>query len=522
MAMQQVTEDLKHEAFNKLYIDGNFVDPVNGGTMDSINPASATIFHKFPKGGAADIDMAVAAAKKANLAGEWAGQTATERATKVFAMADLLEKSLLMLARVESADCGKTTHDAMAAISGMVGEARNWCALGKKLDDNQDELIDDPNLPFEVVYRRDPIGVVGLITAWNYPINVAFRKIAPALIAGNCAVVKPSEIAGLSVMYLAQLAHEAGVPKGVLNIVIGDRDAGARLTEHPDVSMVSFTGSSFTGSKVMASCSKNLSQCMLELGGKGGLVIFDDVDIDKAVETTMRGFLTNGGQICTAHTRLIVHESIQDQVLEKLKAKLENLTFAKDPVDELKRGDHAWEEGGVPDVVQPVVCESQYQKIRAAINLAVADTSIKTLTGGVVNELKENEGYFIKPTVFYDIPNDHDIWQNEIFGPVLAVRSFSTEAEAITEVNNSAFGLACTVMCKDPVKARRVAIKVRAGAVYCTDTGHGILFEFPNVQRGGFGKSGLGRELGYDGLTEYTELKSINYSGDFKQKDCFE
>jgi len=520
----EVAKDLKHVAFNKLYIDGNFVDPVDGKTMDSINPATATLLHKFPCGNAADIDKAVAAAKKANEAGEWANQTATQRAEKVLVMADLLEKHLQMLSRVESADVGKTTHDAKAAISGMVGEARNWCALGKKLDADQDQLIDDDSLPFEVVYRRDPIGVVGLITAWNYPINVAFRKIAPALIAGNCAVVKPSEIAGLSVMFLAQLAHEAGVPAGVLNVVIGDRDAGARITAHPDVSMVSFTGSSFTGSKVMESCSQNLSQCMLELGGKGGLVVFDDVDVDNAVDTIMRGFLTNGGQICTAHTRLIVHENIQSKILEKLKKKLDQLEFTSDPVAELERGDHAWEKGGVPDVLQPVVCESQFQKIRKAINAALADDAVKTLTGETVGEVGSNgmKGYFIRPTVFYDVPDNHNVWQNEIFGPVLAVRSFSTEAEAVAQVNNTCFGLACTVMCGDAKKARRVAVKVRAGAVYCTDTGFGILFEFPNVQRGGFGKSGLGRELGYSGLKEYTELKSINYSGDFTQADCLE
>eukprot|EP00039_Didymoeca_costata_P014139 m.225273 g.225273 ORF g.225273 m.225273 type:complete len:520 (+) comp15955_c1_seq6:2722-4281(+) len=518
--MEQVNEDLKHEAFNKLFIAGEFVDPVKGGKMDSINPATGKVLHTFPCGTAEDIDKAIETAKKTFEEGSWPGLTATERAAKVNVMADLLEANLMMLARVESADVGKTTHDAKAAISGMVGEAKNWCALGKKLDEEQDKPVDDDSLPFEVVYRRDPIGVVGLITAWNYPINVAFRKIAPALIAGNCAVVKPSELGGLSVMFLAHLAKEAGIPSGALNIVMGDRDAGAKLTQSPDVKMVSFTGSSFTGSKVMESCSRNLSQCMLELGGKGGLVIFDDVDLDKAVETTMRGFLTNGGQICTAHTRLIVHDKIKDKVLEKLKAELEKLEFTKDPVQELTRGDHAWEEGKVPDVLQPVVCESQFNKIRSFINDAIEEGKVKVLTGRSLPELKQGEGYFIPPTVFYDVPENHDIWQKEIFGPVLAVRSFSTESEAIKEVNNSEFGLACTVMSSDPKKARQVAVKVRAGAVYCTSTGYGILFEFPNVQRGGFGKSGVGRELGLSGLHEYTELKSINFTGGFKQKEC--
>ncbi len=172
------------------------------------------------------------------------------------------------------------------------------------------------------MYRRDPIGVIGLISAWNYPLNVAFRKGAPALIAGNCAILKPFEIAGLSCMFLAKLAHEAGVPSGVFNVVSGDHDAGAALASAPSVSMISFTGSSMTGSLIMKACAPKLSQVALELGGKSALVIFNDADLDKAVETTMKGFLTNGGQICTAHTRLVVQADIQDALLKKLKFEL--------------------------------------------------------------------------------------------------------------------------------------------------------------------------------------------------------
>merc|ERR1719161_1567267 len=196
-------------------------------------------------------------------------------------------------------------------LPGAAGEGMYFSELAKTLDEEQDQSVPKlggPPKQFQVGYRRDPIGVVGLIGAWNYPLNVAFRKVAPALIAGNCAVLKPSEIAGLSCMFIAQACMDAGLPAGVMNIVTGGPETGQALSQHPDVKMISFTGSSATGSKVMATCASRLAQTMLELGGKSALVVFDDVNLDNAVETCMKGFLTNGGQICTAHTRLIVHE----------------------------------------------------------------------------------------------------------------------------------------------------------------------------------------------------------------------
>lgn len=448
--------------------------------------------------------------------------SAVQRAEKVVKMAKGIKTNVRMLAEVEAADVGKSTHDAEMAISGAAGEGEHWCLYAATLDAEQDMPVgptaSGDALPLDVVYRRDPIGVVGLISAWNYPINVAFRKVAPALIAGNTVVLKPSELGGLAVMYLAQLAHDAGIPKGVFNVVMGDRDAGQTLAEHPDVGMISFTGSTATGSKIMQSCAPRLAQNMLELGGKSALVVFEDVDVQNAVDTVMTGFLTNGGQICTAHTRLIVHKSIEGKVLAKLQRALEKLPYLDDSIAETRIGDMAWEEGR-PMVVQPVVCRTQYDKIITSINGAKA-AGIETLAGPDQASMrvdkatgKATKGFYIPPTVFINVPKDAWIWQNEVFGPVLAVRTFTTEEEAVVEANSTRFGLASTVMSTDPARARRVANQIRAGAVYATATGHGILFEFPNVQRGGYGCSGVGRELGLGGLHEYTELKSINYSG---------
>nr|MCS5701220.1 aldehyde dehydrogenase family protein [Acidobacteriota bacterium] len=297
-------------------------------------------------------------------------------------------------------------------------------------------------------------------------------------------------------------------------VVTGDRDAGAALAVAPSVSMISFTGSSLTGSKIMNACAPKLSQVALELGGKSALVVFDDTDLDQAVETTMKGFLTNGGQICTAHTRLVVQEGLKAPLLDKLKEELEKLPFCNDPITEKDRGDRAWE-AGMTDVVQPVVCESQHKKILGFLDEAKA-AGVEVLTGGSVPDaatVGNSGGYFIQPTVLTNVARDADVWQKEVFGPVLSVRSFSTEQEAVDEANSTAFGLASTVMSSDPAKAMRVANRIRAGAVYATSTGEGILAEHPAVSRGGFGCSGVGRELGIGGLHEYTELKSVNYTG---------
>lgn len=259
----------------------------------------------------------------------------------------------------------------------------------------------------------------------------------------------------------------------------------------------------------MASCAPKLAPCMLELGGKSALVVFDDVDLEAALETCMTGFLANGGQICTAHTRLVVHNKVKDHFLDRLKTELEKLPFSMDPISEKDRSDRAWEDGIMPDVVQPVVCEKQHKMILSFLADAKA-AGLKTLTGG---EAGPSPGFFIKPTVYVDVPQDSMVWQKEVFGPVLAVRSFDTEDEAVAEVNSTNYGLASTVMTKDKDRGARVANQIRAGTVFATSTGSGILCEFPGVQRGGYGCSGVGRELGVAGLHEYTELKSVGFVG---------
>jgi betaine-aldehyde dehydrogenase len=520
-SLAKVQSHLLEECFNKLFIGGQFVDPIDEEKLPTYYPATGELLHRFPRGKANDINAAVTASERAWAEGIWAGMSGVERAKIVAKMAQGIEDNKEMLAEIEAADVGKPFRQAAMTLGGAVSEGKYWCSLGKALDEEQDVPVNSgggegglPPAEWNVVYRRDPIGIVGLISAWNYPLNVAFRKVCPALIAGNCAILKPSEIAGLSCMFIGKLAQDAGIPPGVFNVVTGDRDAGAALALSPSVSMISFTGSSLTGSKVMEACAPKLSQVALELGGKSALIIFDDTNIDKAVETTMKGFLTNGGQICTAHTRLIVQDNLKTPLLNRLKEELEKLPFCTNPITEKDRGDRAWENGKT-DVVQPVVCESQHKKILSFLDEAKT-TGIEILTGGGVPDEKivgNSGGYYIQPTVLINVKKDTDVWQKEVFGPVLSVRSFSTEDEAVHDANSTDFGLASTVMSSDPSKAMRVANRIRAGAVYATSTGEGILAEHPAVSRGGFGCSGVGRELGIGGLHEYTELKSINYTG---------
>ncbi len=520
-SIEQVQKLLTAECFNKLFIGGQFVDPIDGQKMPTHYPATGEVFHELPKGNANDIESAISEAEAAWSDGTWANMPASARGDLVSRMAQGIEENIEVLATIEAADVGKPFRQAEIVLGGAASEGKYWASLGAVLDSEQDKPVNSgggmgglPPAEWDVVYRRDPIGIVGLISAWNYPLNVAFRKVAPALIAGNCAILKPSEIAGLSCMFLGKLAQDVGIPEGVLSVITGDRDTGAALVASPSVSMVSFTGSSLTGSKIMEASAPKLSQVALELGGKSAMVIFEDTDIERAVEATIKGCLTNGGQICTAHTRLIVQEGIKDELLTKLKNVLEKIPYCRDPITERERGDRAWETG-VTDVIQPVVSASQHKKILGFLN-EVEAAGIEIYTGGGVPDLadvKKSGGYFIQPTILTNVPRNSDAWQKEIFGPVLSVRSFSSEAEAVTEANSTAFGLASTVMSSDPAKAMRVANRIRAGAVFATSTGEGLLAEHPAVSRGGFGCSGVGRELGIDGLHEYTELKSVNYSG---------
>ena len=296
----------------------------------------------------------------------------------------------------------------------------------------------------------------------------------------------------------------------------------AALAQHPDVGMVSFTGSSATGGKILAACGTNkIAKPHLELGGKSAIVVCADTKISAAVETVLKGFMCNGGQICSAHSRLVIHNSIKNEVLQQLKQKLEELVATKaycyNPVSETDRGDRAWEDG-CTDVIQSIVCQKQYDMVLNFLAKAEEDglnnfLEVPSFPEPEGKEGTAHNGFFVNPHIFVDVAQDSDLWQKEVFGPVLSVRGFETEEEAIQEANSTRFGLAATVMTSDRGIGERIGSKLRAGTVFVSSTGEGILCEFPGVQRGGYGLSGVGRELGIGGFHEFTELKSVGYVG---------
>lgn len=324
-------------------------------------------------------------------------------------------------------------------------------------------------------------------------------KLAPALAAGNTLVIKPSEYTPLSSMLLAKLCSDVGFPNGVVNSVTGlGNDAGAALANSPHIDMISFTGSVPTGSSIMAAAAVSVTKPLLELGGKSAAVVFDDVDVDEVAPWLMQGFCQNAGQVCVCHTRAIVHESVKDKLLEKLTSELALIPFATDP--------HAPPRGGAHNAMGPVVSKQQYDKVMGYIDGAKADPGCKLITGGGrPAALADEKGYFVQPTIFEVSDNDAKIWKEEIFGPVLSVRTFKTEEEAVQMANDTTYGLADGVFSQDVERATRVAHQLRAGILYVNQCMTGV-----GGPGGGFKMSGIGREGGMEGLMEYVQSKSVS------------
>jgi len=361
----------------------------------------------------------------------------------------------------------------------------------------QDRAIDVGNPSFECYIRREPVGVCGLVIPWNYPLLMAAWKIAPALAAGCTVVLKPSENTPLSALELAAIASRVGLPKGVLNVVNGyGPSTGSPLVEHPLVSKVAFTGSVLTGSKIAVKAASAIKKCSLELGGKSPIIVFNDADVDAVADWVSVGVFFNAGQVCSATSRLIIQEGIKDNVLKKLKNVIEGIKIGSglDPANKLG----------------PVVNELQYKKVSDFIKGGLAQGA-KVLTGGVP---AESEGYYIKPTIFYDVKPEMTIWREEIFGPVLSVMSFNTIDEALHLANNTEFGLGAAVISKDKETCKKVVRNLEAGIVWvnCSQP------TFVQAPWGGYKQSGIGRELGPWGLENYLETKQVSTWVDDKTK----
>ncbi|GAX62871.1 aldehyde dehydrogenase [Candidatus Scalindua japonica] len=469
----------------KLFINGKWVDSVSGKTFDVLNPATEEVLTSVAEGDKADIDLAVSAARKAFEKGPWKKMDARERGKILLKIMELIEKNKDELALLETMDNGKPISETTNADLPLVIDCLLYYA-------GWADKIHGETIPVRGEYfnytTREPVGVVGQIVPWNFPLLMAAWKIAPALACGNTVVFKPAEQTPLTVLRLGEICQEAGLPDGVLNIVPGyGPTAGAALAEHMDVDKIAFTGENATGQIIMRAASKNLKRISLELGGKSPNIVFADSDIDSAVAGAMTGIFFNQGEVCCAGSRLFIEKSIHDEFVEKLSDKTAGMRVG-DPVD-------------ADTQMGAQVSKEQFDKILGYID-AGKQEGAKLVTGG---ERCGERGYFIKPTIFDAVDNNMKIAREEIFGPVVSTISFDDIDEMVRQSNLSIFGLAAAVWTKDIKKAHRLARDLKAGTIWI-NTYNAFDAASPF---GGFKQSGFGRELGVHALELYTQVKSV-------------
>lgn len=471
----------------QLYIGGRREDATGNRMLPSTNPYTGKVWADIPDASAADVSRAVAAANRAFHDG-WRNSPGVLRAGLMHKLAALIEANADRLSTIESTDNGKIVRETRPQMLWVGRQLRYFAGYADKLFGQQLPL-DQPNTLDYL--SLEPYGVVGLITAWNSPLALLANKLAPALAAGNCVVVKPSEHASASTLEFASLAEEAGFPPGVFNVVTGGAETGRALVEDPGVSLVSFTGSPNVGRHIAAAAGRRLIPVKLELGGKSPNIIFDDADLDKAIVGALAGIFGATGQTCVAGSRLVVQRGVYDEVIDRLATRARAIRLG-DPLDP------ATEMGAVAN-------EPQYRRILAAID-AAKDAGGRLVTGGKrANGPGLDQGYFIEPTIFADIDNRSELAQEEIFGPVLAIIPFDTEAEAIAIANDTRYGLAAGIWSRDIARVMRVSRAIQAGSVW-VNTYRALAAQAPF---GGFKESGIGRERGEAGLHEYMTTKNV-------------
>ncbi len=471
-----------------MLIGENWVGSINKDVLNVINPATGQSFARVFAADADDIDRAVSAARTAFESQEWSGMTPTERGRLLWRIADLIEENADTLAELTTLENGKPY---LAAKNGDIPFAaktfRYYGGWSNKIEGRTPQLS-MAGRQFHAYTQYEPVGVVGQIVPWNGPVTAASWKLAPALAAGCTSVFKPSEETPLTALKLGELFLEAGLPAGVVNIVPGlGETAGTAISRHNGIDKVAFTGSTETGRTILQSAAGNLKKVSLELGGKSPMFVFADADLERAIPGTAQAIFNNAGQVCIAGSRLYVEKAIYDRVLQGIVDFAENITVGP---------------GMSPDTdMGPLISEKQLERVRLHIDSGCGEGA-ELVTGG---KRIGTQGYFLEPTVFANTSHDMQILREEIFGPVLSVMRVDDPADVKNLANDTSYGLAASIWTKDINRAHRFAADIKAGLLWIN--AHGI--PDPAVPFGGYKQSGWGRELGWQGIEQYTELKSV-------------
>jgi acyl-CoA reductase-like NAD-dependent aldehyde dehydrogenase len=490
-ALDKVRADLA-AAPRQLFIDGKFVPAASGETFEVVDPATGQVFAHAAAGDKADIDLAVQAARRA-LDGAWGKHHPGQRTRLMLKLADLIEQNGEELALLESLDNGMPIMMAkFAAVMGAVEQLRYNAGWATKITG---ETI-NPSWPgeYHTFTLREPVGVVGAIVPWNFPFVMAVAKIAPALAAGCAIVLKPAEQTPLTAVKLAELIAEAGFPDGTVNVVTGfGKTAGAAIVDHPGVDKISFTGSTVTGRAILHAATGNLKRVTLELGGKSPTVIFPDADLEKAIPSAAMGIFGNAGQVCAAGSRLFVHESIFDQVVEGVSRMAGSLKVGAGLAPGTQMG--------------PLVSQTQLERVLGYIESGASEGATVGI-GGARLEGEGYGGYFVQPTVLTGTVSGMKVVEEEIFGPVLCTMKFGDDDidTIAASANKSDYGLAASIWTKDMSSGLKLAKRLKAGTIRINGGGAGV---DPAVPLGGFKQSGWGRENGRMGVEAYTEVKAV-------------
>jgi aldehyde dehydrogenase (NAD+) len=474
-------------SLGRLLINNEWLD--GSKHFETINPATGEVLTQVVEASADDVDRAVESARRAfdDRSGPWRKMSASERGRLIWKLADLVEKNIDELAELETLDNGKPIFESRYVDMPMVADVlRYYAGLATKI---HGETVNTLDTAFTYTLR-EPVGVVGMIVPWNFPLLLASWKLGPALTCGNTVVWKPASLTSLTALRFGELALEAGLPAGVLNIVTGGPPTGRAIVEHQGIDKIAFTGSTAVGKEIMRSAADTMKRVTLELGGKSPNIVCADSDLDGAVKGAITGIFYGKGEVCNAGSRLFIETKVRDEFTEKLVARAKKMQPA-DPLDPKTR-------------MGAIVSEQQMQRVLGYIK-AGKNEGAKLIAGGSRVALDGSKGFFIEPTIFGDVKNEMTIAQEEIFGPVLSMISFDDVEQAVQEANRSPYGLAAAVWTRDIKKAHHISRLLRGGTVWINTYG---LMDAA-LPFGGYKQSGFGRELGAHAVEHYTELKSV-------------